>query len=90
MTYNEMMILVNTLSESGDCILTFLNGECHIDIFDFIGFDKNWNEEYRAYTRPELVEQLEEYAEEYGDGKFYCTFEVEGHRFVLGYTSYDI
>jgi hypothetical protein len=90
MKKNEMMELLNELERSGDVLINHLNGEIHIDIYDFVGFDDNWNEEFREFSKPELVECLEEVFEEFGDGGFYDSMELEGQTFVLGYTSYDI
>jgi hypothetical protein len=90
MKKNEMMELLNELKNSGDILINHLNGEIHIDIYDFVGFDEGWNEEYREFSKPELVEYLEEVFEEFGDGGFYDSMELEGQTFVLGYTSYDI
>lgn len=90
MTKNEMMTLLNELESCGDVIINNLNGEIHIDIDDFVGFDDDWNEEYREFSQPELVGRLEEVFEEFGDGEYYCTMDLEEQRFVLGYTSYDI
>lgn len=90
MKKNEMMELLNELELCGDVLINNLNGEIHIDIYDFIGFDDDWCEEYREYFQPELVGHLEEVFEELGDGEYYCTMDLEGQRFVLGYTSYDI
>ena len=90
MKKNEMMELLNELERHGDVIINNLNGEIHIDIDDFVGFDDDWNEEYREYSKPELVERLEEVFEEFGDGDFYNSMELEGQVFILGYTSYDI
>jgi hypothetical protein len=47
MKKNEMMELLNELERSGDVLINHLNGEIHIDIYDFVGFDDNWNEEFR-------------------------------------------
>jgi hypothetical protein len=90
MTKNEMMELLNELERSGDVLITHMNGEIHIDIYDFVGFDDDWDEEYREFSKPELVKRLEEVFEELGDGDFYNSMELEGQTFVLGYTSYDI
>ena len=90
MTRNEMMEMLNELELCGEVLINNLNGEIHIDIYDFVGFDDDWNEEYRVFTQPELVGRLEEVFEELGDGEFYNTMDLEGQRFVLGYTSYDI
>jgi hypothetical protein len=90
MTKNEMMELLNELEHSGDVLITHMNGEIHIDIYDFIGFNDDWDEEYREFSKPELVKHLEEVFEEFGDGGFYNSMELEGQTFVLGYTSYDI
>ena len=85
-----MMEMVKELELCGDILICNLNGEIHIDIYDFVGFDNDWNEEYREYFKPDLVGCLEEIFEELGDGEFYNTMDLEGQRFVLGYTSYDI
>ena len=90
MTRNEMMEMINELELCGDVLVNNLNGEIHIEIYDFIGFDDECDEEYREYSRPELVGRLEEIFEELGDGEFYNSMDIEGQRFVLGYTSYDI
>ncbi len=90
MTKNEMMELLNELERSGDVFIRHDDGEIHIDIHDFVGFDENWHEEFREFSKPELVERLEEIFEELGDGDFYDSMELEEQVFVLGYTSYDI
>ena len=90
MTKNEMMDLLNELELCGDVLITNMNGEIHIDIYDFVGFDDDWCEEYREFSQPELVDRLEEIFHEFGDGEFYDSMELEGQTFVLGYTSYDI
>ena len=90
MKKNEMMELLNELERCDDVLINRINGEIHIEIYDFIGFDDDWCEEYREFSKPELVERLEEVFEEFGDGGFYDSMELEGQVFVLGYTSYDI
>ena len=90
MTKNEMMELVNELERCGDVLIDNMGEEIRIDIYDFVGFDDDWNEEFREYSRPEQVGRLEEVFEELGDGEFYNAMDLEGQRFVLGYTSYDI
>ena len=90
MKKNEVMEMIKELELCGDILVGHLNGEIHIDIYDFVGFDDDWNEEYRKYSNPDLVGRLEEIFEELGDGEYYNTMDLEGQRFVLGYTSYDI
>ena len=90
MKKNEVMEMIKELELCGDILIGHLNEEIHIDIYDFVGFDDDWNEEYREFSKPELVGRLEETFEELGDGEYYNTMDLEGQRFVLGYTSYDI
>lgn len=90
MKKNEMMELLNELERCGDVLIHRMNSEIHIDIYDFVGFDDNWNEEFREFSKPELVKRLEEIFEELGDGGFYNVMELEEQVFVLGCTSYDI
>ena len=90
MKKNEMMELLNELERCGDVLIDNMGEEIRIDIHDFVGFDDDWNEEYREYSKPQLVGRLEEVFDELGDGEFYCSMNLEGQRFVLGYTSYDI
>lgn len=90
MKKNEMMELLNELERCGDVLISRVNGEIIIDIYDFVGFNDDWDEEYREFTKPNLVKRLEEVFEEFGDGEFYNLMVLEEQRFVLGYTSYDI
>lgn len=90
MKKNEMVELLNELERCGDVLIGRINGKIYIDIYDFVGFDKDWDEKYREFSKPELVKRLEEVFEEFGDHGFYNYMELEGQTFVLGYTSYDI
>ena len=90
MTKNEMMELLNELKRCDDVLINHINDEIHIDIYDFVGFDDDWHEEFREFSKPELVERLEEVFEEFGDGGFYDSMELEGQTFILGYSSYNI
>lgn len=89
MTAEMMMTMLETLEQAGDVQIS-RDAEIRVDFIDFIGFDDDWCEEYRDYTMPELVEQVEEIIDELGTGDYYHEVVLDGVCFVFGYTSYDI
>jgi hypothetical protein len=91
MTAEMMMTMLETLVQAGDVELCHVSDtEIRVDFVDFIGFDDDWCEEFRDYTMPELVEQVEDIVAELGTGDYYHEVVLDGMGFVFGYTSYDI
>lgn len=91
MTAELLMTMLETLEQAGD-VQTFRGSDArvHVDFVDFVGFDEDWCEEFRDYTLPELVEQVEDLVAELGTGDFYHEVVLDGVTFVFGYTAYDI
>ena len=91
MTAEMMMTMLETLEQAGDVELHRVSDtEIHVDFVDFIGFDEHWCEQFRDYTMPELVEQVEGVIAELGTGDFYHEVVLDDVVFVFGYTAYDI
>lgn len=89
MTAEMMMTMLETLEQAGDVQIS-RDSVIRVDFVDFIGFDDDWCEEFRDYTMPELVDQVEEVIDELGTGDYYHEVVLDGVCFVFGYTSYDI
>lgn len=91
MTAEMMMTMLETLVQAGDVELRRESDtEICVDFVDFIGFDDDWCEEFRDYTLPELVEQVEDIIAELGTGDYYHEVVLDGVGFMFGYTSFDI
>lgn len=91
MTAEMMMTMLETLVQAGDVELRRESDtEICVDFVDFIGFDDDWCEEFRDYTMPELVEQVEDIIAELGTGDYYHEVVLDGVGFMFGYTSFDI
>lgn len=90
MTYAELMTALHILQDAGDCTMYELCGVMRVDFIDFVGFTEDWDEEYRDYERPELVEEIEEFLATYAEGDFYKHLILEDHELQFGYTSFDI
>ena len=91
MTAEMMMTMLETLEQAGDVLLSrYSAARVYVTFVDFVGFDEDWCEEFRDYTLPELVEQVEEIVHELGTGDFYHDVVLDGVTFVFGYTAYDI
>lgn len=91
MTAEMMMTMLETLEQVGDVeIRRESDTEICVDFVDFIGFDDHWCEQFRDYTMPELVEQVQDIIDELGTGDFYREVVLDGVGFMFGCTSYDI
>ena len=91
MTAEMMMTMLETLEQAGDVEIRRESAtEICVDFVDFIGFDEDWCEEFRDYTMPELVEQVQDIVAELGTGDYYREVVLDGMGFMFGYTSYDI
>ena len=91
MTAEMMMTMLETLVQAGDVeIRRESETEICVDFVDFIGFDDDWCEEFRDYTMPELVEQVEDIIAELGTGDYYHEVVLDGVGFMFGYTPFDI
>ena len=91
MTTEMLMAMLETLEQAGDADVRRESAtDIHVTFIDFIGFDDDWNEEFRDYTMPDLVEQVEEIVYELGTGDMYREVVLDGVTFVFGYTAYDI
>jgi len=91
MTAEMLMTMLETLEQAGDVeIRRESDTEICVDFIDFIGFDDDWCEQFRDYTMPELVEQVQDIIDELGTGDFYHEVVLDGVGFMFGCTSYDI
>lgn len=69
------------------------DGVIQITIDDFLGFNDDYQEEFREYENPQKVEAFKNFLEsnclkrEYG---FYKIYHFEDCEVILGYTSFDI
>lgn len=91
MTREQLIERLEALEE--DVSYYTLNGEINITIFDFEGFDENWNEIYRDLDHPEEVDALlEDLKSEcsHTEGNCYTTYFFDGFQVCVGYSSYDI
>ena len=62
---------------------------------DFIGFDDDWNEEYRGFTNEEAVDNFLAYLDEHATSipsrcNMYPEWTFDGFIVGIAYTSYDI
>lgn len=65
----------------------------HITFDDFEGFDEDWEEVYRDYTHPELVDEVMDFLDEHclsQEGDFYHYYDFGDFVAKVGYTSFDI
>jgi hypothetical protein len=91
MTRNELMERLESYNEMGDLFINEIGERISVDIYDFVGFDENWEEVDRevGIDVEEFIEFLQNNANSYEMG-FYSTFEFADCVVRLGYTSYDI
>ena len=91
MTAEMLMAMLETLEQAEDVDIRRESAtDIHVTFIDFIGFDDDWDEEFRDYTMPELVEQVEYIVYDLGVGDMYREVVLDGVTFVFGYTAYDI
>ena len=91
MTAEMLMTMLETLEQAEDVDVRRESAtDIHVTFIDFIGFDDDWDEEFRDYTMPELVEQVEDIVYDLGVGDMYREVVLDGVTFVFGYTAYDI
>lgn len=91
---NRFFAVMCELTEAEDAFIEYTdnNGVIHILIDNFIGFDKNWEEIYRDYNRPDLVDMLFnllDHAISKTKG-MYPVYTFEDFTVCVGYHSYDI
>lgn len=94
----KVLELMRKLEECGDVKVSIVQREgeqveYQVTLQDFTGFDGEWNEVYREYSEPELVEQfsdmLEEECEEM-ECDYYEYYFFEDFSIFLDYASCDI
>jgi len=90
MTYEMVMELLATLGD--DVTYYTLDGDVHVTVEDFAGFDEDWCEvdgDYDEEAVDEVYDALTASALEV-DGDFYRYFTFDGFTVVWGYASMDI
>ncbi len=64
-----------------------------VTIDDFLGFNDNYEEEFREYENPQKVEAFKDFLESEcirKEGILYTSYTFKDCKVVLGYTSFDI
>ena len=64
-----------------------------VTIDDFLGFNDNYEEEFREYENPQKVEAFKDFLESEcikKEGILYTSYTFKDCEVVLGYTSFDI
>lgn len=91
MTFEMMVAAIEALAD--DALYDVIDGEIHVTLYDFEGFDDDWCEIMRDYDDEQAVEAfLQMLADEClsSDGDFYEYYEFDGFTVKLGYASFDI
>ena len=91
MTYEMVLAMAEALGD--DATVFVEDGNIHVTLEDFGGFDYNWDEIEREYDDPDAVEDFEDMLEEKSlsqEGGFYRFFHFDGFTVTLGYASYEI
>ena len=89
----EMLVMVlDRLSDSGDCLFFVDGTEFDVTMCDFEGFDDEWEEVMRDYEDQEMVDAFFELLDRADrvEGDYYRTYYFEDCSLELGYASYDI
>lgn len=91
MTYEEVMALLETLGEDVSTYTT-CEGDLHVTVEDFEGFDEDWEEVERDYDEDAVDAVYEALCEGCAsvEGDFYHYLQFEGFILVWGYASFDI
>jgi hypothetical protein len=93
MTYEKMVAMLEALGQDVYYDYYEKNHKFDVTLYDFEGFDDDWDEIYRDYDDPEAVEHFLDVLEEESlscEGDYYETYYFDGFSVQIGYSSFDI
>ena len=88
--FKELMELLAHLEEVGDVTLDVDGTDVSVTFEDFEGFDAHWEEVMREYVDADGVRRALEMLRKFCSGDFYKKGSLDGHYFVVGWSSFDI
>ena len=88
--FKELMELLAHLEEVGDVTLDVDGTDVSVTFEDFEGFDAHWEEVMREYVDADGVRRALEMLRKFCSGDFYEEGSLDGHYFVVGWSSFDI
>ena len=88
--FEELMALLAHLEEVEDITLDVDGSDVSVTFEDFEGFDEHWSEVFRTYADEDGVARALEMLREFCSGDFYEEGDLDGHHFVVGWSSFDI
>ena len=90
MNRNEVLNLINTLEE--DVTVFEYEDRISVIVYDFEGFDDDWNEIYRNYDVNKVNNVIDTLIDNANEviSNLYTYIAFDGFTVVLGYESFDI